>query len=277
MLTEEERGKLLYDLLKFGATGEIATYSEEERVLTILFSNYSQTMQRDAERYEKQCQSNSQKAKKRWAKIKGEKHVDDSEEYFDEAEREPPHATACNGIQPHTDIEIDTDIDIVNSNSYRDRQSYSYSNRLDTEKEKDKEKEDTVIGKEKDIGKGVKGENLAFQEGTRQEPRELIKESANNFSYQNQDNYKLTNISDKMRICDYWNNLNNTDPIRVLYDERLKRTEEAIKSVGGIEEFLRTLKGMDTEVLEPYKINKGKANYDLMIQDFKTIKTTIDR
>lgn len=98
--TDEEAGRLIKALFCFACDGEVP---ELDRMLSGIFMMMTQQMKADGEKWEKKCEKNAEKARKRWNKEKN----------ADEYSGTSKNATACNsmqedttaydGIQTHTD------------------------------------------------------------------------------------------------------------------------------------------------------------------------------
>ncbi len=70
MLSIEERGILITDLLKYAISGELPDYAEDQfinRALAMAFSIMSRQIDRDNSRYEEKCNKNKKSADKRWS------------------------------------------------------------------------------------------------------------------------------------------------------------------------------------------------------------------
>ncbi len=89
-LTDAERGRLFTACLEYSKTGEVPQLSGNER---FLFPAFKGQIDRDAEKYQKKCDANREKAAKRW-------HAEESPgmpQHTMASNSTPQHATACNG------------------------------------------------------------------------------------------------------------------------------------------------------------------------------------
>lgn len=76
LLSIEERGTLITDLLEYAISKELPPYAKDQtlnRVLAMAFSIMTRQIDRDNERYEETCEKNRANANKRWSKDKDKK------------------------------------------------------------------------------------------------------------------------------------------------------------------------------------------------------------
>lgn len=99
-LTDEEAGQLIKALFCF-ASGE--GVPELERLLFGMFLMMTQQMNADGEKWEKKCEMNAEKARKRWNKEKNADESNGTSENATAFNGMQEDTTAYDGIQKHTD------------------------------------------------------------------------------------------------------------------------------------------------------------------------------
>lgn len=98
--TDEEAGRLIKALFGFACDGEVP---ELDRMLSGIFMMMTQQMKADGEKWEKKCEKNAEKARKRWSKEKNADEYSGTSENATACNSMQEDTTAYDGIQTHTD------------------------------------------------------------------------------------------------------------------------------------------------------------------------------